>query len=386
MSEPEVTHLLQRLNQRLQAGGIGLRIEARGGRLHLRGILPPRPGSDRLLPTQQRWPLGLPTTVDGVVAAEIQAKLLAVRLWEGRFRWEDRELKGPSLGDRLEAFAAHFWQTRGGDPRARATWEKAYAPYLRQLQQTAERYPHLAEGEWFYRTILNWPVASRSRQVGLTALRALQEFWPVDLPFTWEQVRGTYHPAQVRERHLPDEATIIAVYHRCPPGPWRRVYGLMATFGLRNHEVFFCDRRPLQEGENRVEVGLTTKTGRHQVWALPAEWVEEMDLRSGLLPQLRTDLRHTSLQRIGQQVTQQFRRMGVPFAPYDLRHAWAVRALRYGLPDAIAAQMMGHSLTIHNRTYQRWIAQRDQGAAMAAAWQQRQAELATRICSRKLPN
>ncbi len=374
MAETEAVLLLQRLNSRLREGGIGLRLEDRGGRLHLRGMLPPKPGSDRLWPTQQRWPLGLPTTVAGVQAAEIQAKLLAVRLWDGRFRWEDQDLQGPTLGDRLEAFAAHFWQTRGGNPRARATWEKAYAPYLRQLQQTADRYPHLSEGEWFYRTIQGWPVASRSRQVGVTALRALQAFWPVELPFAWEQVRGTYRPTQAQARQLPDEATIVAVYRQWPPGPWRQVYGLMATFGLRNHEVFFCDRRPLQQGENRVEVGETTKTGRHSVWAFPVEWVEEMDLRSGALPQLRTDLRRTGLQRLGQQVTQQFRRMGVPFAPYDLRHAWAVRVLRYGLPDAIAAQMMGHSLAIHNRIYQRWIAQRDQGAAMAAAWERHQTE------------
>jgi len=101
------------------------------------------------------------------------------------------------------------------------------------------------------------------------------------------------------------------------------------------------------------------------------EWVEEFELRSIRLPDLTTDLRKTTLQRIGQAVNRQFRRYGIPFSPYDLRHAWAVRTIHFGLPDAIAAQMMGHSLAIHTRTYQRWIARRDRQQAVDTALQRR---------------
>jgi integrase len=66
-------------------------------------------------------------------------------------------------------------------------------------------------------------------------------------------------------------------------------------------------------------------------------------------------------------VTGQFRRYEVPFSPYDLRHAWAVRTILMGLPDTVSARMMGHSVAIHNRTYHRWITRRDQQQAVRAA-------------------
>ena len=62
-----------------------------------------------------------------------------------------------------------------------------------------------------------------------------------------------------------------------------------------------------------------------------------------------------------------FRRYDLPITPYDLRHAWAVRTIHVGLPDTVAARMMGHSVTIHTRTYHHWITRRDQQQAVDAA-------------------
>jgi integrase len=80
-----------------------------------------------------------------------------------------------------------------------------------------------------------------------------------------------------------------------------------------------------------------------------------------------TDLRVTSLRTVGQRVSEQFRRYDLPLTPYDLRHAWAVRTIHIGLPDTVAARMMGHSVGIHNRTYHHWITRRDQQQAVDAA-------------------
>ncbi|MEO0408085.1 MAG: tyrosine-type recombinase/integrase, partial [Cyanobacteria bacterium P01_A01_bin.135] len=78
-------------------------------------------------------------------------------------------------------------------------------------------------------------------------------------------------------------------------------------------------------------------------------------------------LSQTTLQRVGQKVTTQLRRYNLPFKPYDLRHAWAVRTIHVGLPDTVAAQMMGHSVAIHTQTYHRWITRRDHQQAVDAA-------------------
>jgi integrase len=158
------------------------------------------------------------------------------------------------------------------------------------------------------------------------------------------------------------------------PNPaWRLAYGLMATYGLRNHEVFFCDCSGLARGGDRVlRVLPTSKTGEHQVWPFLPEWVEQFGLERlgddpGALPAIATDLRRVSLKQVGQRVAEQFRRYGLPITPYDLRHAWAVRTIHIGLPDTVAARMMGHSVTIHTRTYHHWITRRDQQQAVDAA-------------------
>ena len=70
---------------------------------------------------------------------------------------------------------------------------------------------------------------------------------------------------------------------------------------------------------------------------------------------------------------EQFRRYEVGFSPYDLRHAWAVRTIHLGLPDTVAARMMGHSVAIHTRTYHHWITHRDQQQAVNTALARRPA-------------
>jgi integrase len=120
-------------------------------------------------------------------------------------------------------------------------------------------------------------------------------------------------------------------------------------------------------GETAVQVLSSTKTGSHEVWAFYPEWIQEFNLTEIQLPAVATALNDTTLQRVGQRVTAQFRRYGVPFSPYDLRHAWAVRTIHFGLSDTVAAKMMGHSVAVHTRTYHQWITRRDQEQAVAVA-------------------
>ena len=48
----------------------------------------------------------------------------------------------------------------------------------------------------------------------------------------------------------------------------------MATYGLRNHEVFFCDVSCLKnDGDKILRVFPNTKTGEHQAWPFLPEWI-----------------------------------------------------------------------------------------------------------------
>ncbi|HEY9736023.1 MAG TPA: site-specific integrase [Trichocoleus sp.] len=373
---------IDQINSRLKAARMGLQIERRGEKLNLRGTLPPRPQSHRLKPHQQRIPLGLPATKAGLKQIEQDAKVIAARLIERTFDWQDyilltggRPLSGSSLEEKIEAFRQQFLiagQQQDALPASQiTTWEKAYAPYFKKLAEVTSRHSQLSLPEAIYATVQQTRPNSRSRQVCCTALSAFAEFCGLTLPTDLKQFWGTYGNSRTQARQLPSDEEIVAWYSRIPNPAWRFVYGVMATYGLRNHEVFFADYSRLQSGSEAVITVLeTTKTGLHDVWPFYPEWVERFSLKTPNLPVLQTDLAQTTLQRVGQQVTTQFRRYQVPFSPYDLRHAWAVRTIHFGLPDTVAARMMGHSVAIHNRTYHRWISRRDQQQAVASALSQ----------------
>ncbi|MEH1778909.1 MAG: hypothetical protein V7K67_32245 [Nostoc sp.] len=50
---------VEAVNERLKAGKIGVKVEARGDRLSLRATLPLKPGSDKTKPYQQYLALGI---------------------------------------------------------------------------------------------------------------------------------------------------------------------------------------------------------------------------------------------------------------------------------------------------------------------------------------
>ncbi len=370
---------LQTLNQRLKLAQLGVQIERRGQKLSLRGTLPPRPNSARLKPYQQRIRLNLPATPDGLKQAEKQAKIVAAQLIQGTFSWADylvmpggKLFKQLDLPQQMEAFQQQFFQQaqrNGNGSSAKTTWRTAYAPYVNKLLAIAQDHGQFSLPELIYATVLSTPENSRSRQVCCTAMSAIAEFLHLDLPDDLKLFWGNYSPSQTQTRQLPSDADILAIVEKIPNPAWRFVYGVMATYGLRNHEVFFCNYQTLQQGQDAatVEVLETSKTGYHEVWPFMPDWVDWFNLREVNLPKLNTDLGTTTLQRVGQLVSNQFRRYEIPFSPYDLRHAWAIRTIHVGIPDTVAARMMGHSVAIHTRTYHRWITRRDHQQVVDAA-------------------
>lgn len=378
-SDASLDARIAQINQRLQAARMGLQIERRGQKLNLRGTLPPRPGSTRLKPHQQRLSLGLPATAQGLKQAEQEVKVVAAQLIQQTFDWRNYlygsgwgRLDQLGLEQQIQAFQQFFFEEprRVAQPAAaKTTWESAYAPYLRKLVAIAQTNAQLTVVEAIYATVRATDANSRSRQTCCTALGALAAFLNLELPVDLKSFWGSYNRSQTQARQLPSDEVIVATWQQIPNPEWQFVYGIMATYGLRNHEVFFCDYSALPDGgsDGVVRVLPTTKTGAHDVWPFYPEWLEVFGLREIQLPTVTTDLTKTTLQRIGQRVTAQFRRYGVPFSPYALRHAWAVRTIHFGLPDTVAARMMGHSVTIHNRTYHQWISRRDQQQAVDAA-------------------
>jgi integrase len=370
---------IAKLNTGFRAIHMGLQIERRGDKLALRGTFPPKPGSDQLRPHQQRLSLGIVATPQGLKQIEQEAKIIAGQLAQKSFSWQQylaagagKKLSQLDVTAQIQAFEAHFFaqeQRQGKLASTKTTWNASYLPYLRKLETIGQAHGHLTLIEAIYKTINAIDSNSRGRQLGCTALNAFAQFLELDLPKQLKTMTGGYNQSQTQARQLPTDAEILAQLDKIPNPAWRFVYGVMATYGLRNHEVFFCDYQPLQQGETSIQVLASTKTGRHEVWPFYPDWIDTFDLPNRQLPPVETDLSQTTLQRIGQRVTAQFRRYGIPFSPYDLRHAWAVRTIHIGLPDTVAAKMMGHSVAVHTRTYHQWITRRDQQQAVETALQ-----------------
>jgi integrase len=420
MDAPCFKESVARANALLAASGTSWRLEVRGQRLGLRGPLPPRRDTGQESLTIQRLSLGLEACEVSLPLAFARLHRVREQLSQGSFRWEEWQRSGPPGGPLapvagpgpaasplapvagpvpapppgapapvspgLEEALAAFEQAFQRDPRrrrspagARSTWRAAYKPYLRRLLAMGGQRREGLTPELLLAVLESYPLASRSRQQCALVLAALARHQELPLPPDWQELGRGYGLHVARFRPLPGDAQILRVVEQIPNPRWRLVFGLMATYGLRNHEVFFCDCSALSPGGDRVlRVLPTSKTGEHQVWPFQPEWVEHFALDQlgrdpDALPRVDTDLRRTSLQRVGQRVSEQFRRYDLPLTPYDLRHAWAVRTIHIGLPDTVAARMMGHSVAIHTRTYHHWITRRDQQQAVDAALARRQA-------------
>jgi integrase len=407
MTAPSFKESVARANQLLAASGTSWRLEVRGQRLGLRGPLPPRHGTAQEPPTIQRLSLGLEACEASLPLAFARLHTVREQLSQGAFHWQEWQRSGPrsaplaaveapeadpslqaspSASPGLEEALAAFEQAFQRDPRrrrspagARSTWRAAYRPYLRRLLAMGCQRRSGLTPELLLAVLESYPLASRSRQQCALVLAALARHQELPLPPDWQELGRGYGLHAARFRPLPGDAQILRAVDQIPNPRWRLVYGLMATYGLRNHEVFFCDFSALAPGGDRVlRVLPTSKTGEHQVWPFQPEWVEHFALgqlgcHPDALPVVDKDLRRTSLQRVGQRVSEQFRRYALPLTPYDLRHAWAVRTIHIGLPDTVAARMMGHSVAIHTRTYHHWITRRDQQQAVDAALARRQA-------------
>lgn len=160
--------------------------------------------------------------------------------------------------------------------------------------------------------------------------------------------RGNYSPNRAKSRQIPEDEQILTFWDSLQNQNWRWVLGMIATYGLRPHEAFFAsiDR----EGVCFVSEG---KTGPRDVWPLHPEWVGEFGLAPRCLPAVK--LTGRTHEQIGHSATRHFWEIQTPFTLYDLRHAYALRGLEYGIENADVARWMGHSVDVHTKLYQKWI-------------------------------
>ncbi|NEZ64330.1 hypothetical protein D0962_16275 [Leptolyngbyaceae cyanobacterium CCMR0082] len=335
---------LQAVNGRLKATCIPVSVQKRGARLILQATLPPKPASNKRNHHQQQISTGLPDNQQGRRKAEGMAITLGGKLLDGTFKWDDyataRTEKSKQCAEVVKRFEKDYRQRNQLENR---TWQENWHKVFKQLPRTSALTADILRNE-----CLSKPENSRTRQQTCQRLQALANFAGIDVDLL--QYQGNYGPSKVKERDLPSDELIAQWREQIPNRNWQWVYGMMAAYGIRPHEVFFCEFT--DEG---LQV-LKGKTGPRLVYqAFYPEWVERWNLTTVCRPKVNAEASYEK-GNLGRKINTQFRRYKMPFSPYDLRHAWAIRStVLFRVPETVSAQLLGHTPDVHLKIYQRWI-------------------------------
>jgi len=316
-----------------------VRVRLRGKTaLTLQATLPLKTGHGK---KQQEISLGIAASKPGLRRIENEAHILSQHLIHGTFRW-DLYLQPTVLAQVSTAeMIAHFKVAYFAANRIQeATWGESW-------QRTFDRLPQdepLSEVN-ILAVVLLTNEHTRIRELTCQRLQRLADFAGVAIDL--KPYQGDYSEKSLTPRDIPNDELIEWWGDRIPNPAWRWVFGMMAAFGLRPHECWFCEF----ESVKKLEI-LKSKTGYHIARPILPGWVDRWEL----LQVARPNVQGRTFRDYGMRTRRQFQRYGVPFNPYDLRHAYAIRgSVVKGLPTPIMAGMMGHSEAVHVRTYQRWL-------------------------------
>jgi integrase len=336
---------IEEVNKRLKSGKVGVMVAIRGDRLSLRATFPPKPGIEKS-PHQQYLALGIYANPAGLQQAEAEAKRIGGMLAQGKFNWSEylgEELRPVgSAQSWITKFETDYYARKGKSPITECTWKSDYLPAWKLLE--GELTP-----ESIVDAIAKVPVNTRKRKLMCEKLASLAKF--AGLVVDLKPYIGNYGLEKSQPRHIPTTLEIEASRELFAAKPdWQWAYGVLAAYGLRPHEVFFCKIDPTYPHILKVFEG---KTGYREVYPYHVRWAVSWELWNQ--PKM-PDSQAKTLKVHGQRICKVFARRNLTFTAYCLRHAYCIRlATEYKIPVAIAANWAGHEPGVYLKIYQRWI-------------------------------
>lgn len=341
----DISERLKEANSRLKADRVRVRVCQMGHKLYLQATLPPKPGAAKNHPHQQWLSLGIQATPEGLKLAVARARLVSAQLDCREFSWEPYlgETPKPTIlaGDWIEKFEQSYFSVRARSPKTETTWKD---DYLRPFSKLRSDQPLSVEA--LEELIKTTPPDTRTRRRYVIAATALAKY--AGLTANFKILLGGYSPRKAVPRNLPSDELIAQTRETIKAPDWQWAFGILAAYGLRPHELFHLnlDDFPVLY----VQQG---KTGFRHVRPIYPEWATSWDLGNAKPPACsgRTN------SDLGNRVSHAFRRHGISFHAYDLRHRWAIRSMEWGLDLSLAAAEMGHSVQVHSSLYHHWISQ-----------------------------
>ncbi|MBE9199944.1 site-specific integrase [Nodularia sp. LEGE 06071] len=373
---------LEQVNLRLKSAKAKVTVRASNGSLQLRATLPIKPGDKDTKGTgrkQYNLSLNIPANLDGIKTAEEEAYELGKLIARKSFEWNDKYLGNEAIkkqfktiGELLAEFEAEYFKTHQRTTKS----EHTFFYYFSRTKRFTNA-QDLATPENLISSIekieKQWAKYNATRaiaafcqtfkiEIDLSQYSKMPENNSRNIPTDTEIAAGIVK----FEDYLKNRGNQVNQNVKDSWQLWRWTYGMLAVFGLRPRELFInpnIDWWLSQENADLTwKVHKDCKTGERQALPLYKQWISEFDLRNPkYLEMLATAIskkdntNHAEITALTQRVSWWFRKIGLDFKPYDLRHAWAIRAHILGIPIKAAADNLGHSVQVHTEIYQRWF-------------------------------
>lgn len=369
---------LDPLNKALRDRGLRMTVEQRRSALNVRGTFPELGGP----PRRRRLPLDLPATAANLVTAELRCLQLHAAIEQGSYPptvpWSTPvHASAPSADTPLtcsaavHSFETHYWQTHPRCAASERTWKRIDL----ELRRLPPRAPCTIQT--LLQVAASTPPGSRTRLECCKVYKRLAKQQRLDGNLDEiSALKGSYEPAS---RSIPEDAAIVALLDALRPTKWGWCYAALAAYGCRPAEV-----PSLVLNDDGTADCLTIKRRNRApllrtCFAHPRAWIDRFDLTLISIPggtrwinpeDYDSDLgkkfvdawRHS---RRSQEISEIINAHIPEFDLYDLRHRWAIRSIEDGKRLTLCARAMGHSATVHEQTYHRYIQKSDLRAAMA---------------------
>lgn len=379
-----IKHAVQQANAALSLDRVKIKLKLTSPKtIGLQGTFPCKPGDvgKQGSPNKQYTiSCGFTANDAGVKMAVLKARELDLLLITKQFQWTpellgkqaqkieivDEQQSSKPIRELIQDYEREFWKTHEQNRRGIKTWYSHYLRHLKKLpldvplsEQALEAALEKTKPNTSSRFFLVWQLKKFCDFCGLDALKTIYAY-----------ATPKPHPTI---RKIPNDEEIIQGYSLIGmplsaftkrdnitlPKQWQWSYGMLATYGLRPHELFAVDLEAFIDPKNTFHLvnlnpQLTegTKTGERSCGIPPLypHWVDLFNLKQINLPYNVGKLSNKTAK-----LYIKFKTSNLGFRPYDLRHAYAIRGHRLRVPIKTMADYMGHTVQEHTKTYQRWM-------------------------------
>lgn len=370
---------LATINQRLEQCKIKVKLLLTGNAIQLQATLPLKPGDTHKQGRsnkQYKISLGIPANFDGLKTAEEEAQELGKLIARQTFTWTDKYLgvratkeKGITFREFYNIFELKYFANKKKTRKSIGTFENYKSRYKSIFMSDK-----VISAKSLREIVLSIS-SPNPRYEAIRIASIISNLLSIDGNFT-----DLILKQEKRERNIPNDNEIIFYinnfqkqYESAKNTPksirhnWKiynLAYGLLAIYGLRPREIVnkpdFNWLLSSDNIRNTFKVHPDNKTGYREIVPFVPEWVDLFNIKNEENIRLFQDimLGSTTSRELHLKVgliSNNFVRSKIPFQPYDLRHACAIRAHLQGVPIKAASDNLGHTVEMHTKVYQHWF-------------------------------